>query len=289
MRRVIVAVVMGASVAAAPMAAQVRSALVEMLDTERAFAARAGVVGSKQAFLEYFADDAIDFDGDRVVAAKPEIAKQPDPPPGAALRWEPRLGAMSAAGDLGFLTGPVESINPARDNGRPRPALYASVWKRQADGQFRVVLDVGVPLQVPADFAPGFTDVGPVGRSTSQAGGPDAERSLRDADTTLTVEAHRGQAGAYAPWTGPATRLHRSGTPPPVGAAAIRAWLEFQPPYSSGATRGAVVAQSGDLGYTYGTYAWEGSAPQHGFYARVWTRDTGGNWHLILDVLQPQL
>ena len=65
--------------------------------------------------------------------------------------------------------------------------------------------------------------------------------------------------------------------------------LASQPPFTAGVTRGAVAARSGDLGYTYGTYAWAGTSPQHGFYARVWTRDTAGTWVLALDVLQPQL
>ena len=38
-------------------------ALTQMVEAERAFAARALVVGWKQAFLEYFADDAVGFDG----------------------------------------------------------------------------------------------------------------------------------------------------------------------------------------------------------------------------------
>ena len=36
-------------------------ALTQMIEAERAFAARALVVGWKQAFLEYFADDAVGF------------------------------------------------------------------------------------------------------------------------------------------------------------------------------------------------------------------------------------
>jgi len=44
--------------------------LVKMIDTERAFAARALVVGWKQAFLDYFSDDAIGFDDDQVGLAK---------------------------------------------------------------------------------------------------------------------------------------------------------------------------------------------------------------------------
>ena len=51
-----------------------------MVDTERAFAARAKVVGWKQAFLEYFADEAIGFDGEQTGSAKAQFRTLPDPP-----------------------------------------------------------------------------------------------------------------------------------------------------------------------------------------------------------------
>src|SRR5512132_2873791 len=56
------------------------SALDGMVRSEQRFAARALVVGWKQAFLEYFADDAIGFDGEQVAPAKELFRKQPDPP-----------------------------------------------------------------------------------------------------------------------------------------------------------------------------------------------------------------
>src|SRR5690242_21269201 len=48
----------------------VPDALSMMLHTERAFAARALTVGWKSAFLEYFADDAIGFQGTTAGFAK---------------------------------------------------------------------------------------------------------------------------------------------------------------------------------------------------------------------------
>ena len=49
----------------APTPAELPLSLTRMIDAERAFAARALVVGWKQAFLEYFADEAIGFDDGR--------------------------------------------------------------------------------------------------------------------------------------------------------------------------------------------------------------------------------
>jgi len=118
--------------------------LDDMVRTEQRFAARALVVGWKQAFLEYFADSASGFDGDQVVRATELFRKVPDPPKDLRLIWEPRYGDIASSGDLGYLTGPVRRSNPAANEGRPQHLIYASVWKHEANGSFRVVMDMGV-------------------------------------------------------------------------------------------------------------------------------------------------
>src|SRR5574339_404135 len=107
-----------------------------MIEAEKAFAARALVVGWKQAFLEYFAPDAIGFDEGQAGLAREQLAKAPDPPQYLQLIWEPRFGDIAASGDLGYLTGPVRNVLPSRDGGKPRYSNYMSVWKRQRDGPF---------------------------------------------------------------------------------------------------------------------------------------------------------
>ena len=77
-RAMLTAVVAALSLATA--SAQTAS-LDEMVGTERRFAARALAVGWKQAFLEYFADGAPAFDGDRVVSAQELFRHRPDPLP----------------------------------------------------------------------------------------------------------------------------------------------------------------------------------------------------------------
>src|SRR5687768_1639981 len=123
-----------------------------MVETERAFAARALIAGWKQAFLEYFADASVGFAGDAAGLARDQIAANPDPPKDHQLIWEPRFGDVAASGELGYLTGPSRDILPSRNNGRPRHAVYASVWKRQRDGTFKVVIDPGTNVPSAAPF-----------------------------------------------------------------------------------------------------------------------------------------
>ena len=271
----------------APRPGSGQAALNDMVRTEQRFAARALMAGWKAAFLEYFTDDAVGFDGERTIRAKDDFRAQPDPPKDLQLIWEPRYGDISASGDLGYLTGPVRSINPARDNGQPRHSIYASIWKRQPDGTFKVVMDMGVPTPAAVVFPKGFTRA-PHG--DAPAGGASADvatRSLRDADAALTAAERTGQVEAYRGHLAANARLHRPGVMPLVGEKAILACLASQPALASGDSRFAEAASSGDFGYTWGHYAINGTL-ERGFYVRAWTRGRDGMWRVALDVLQPQ-
>jgi len=86
-------------------------------------------------------------------------------------------------------------------------------------------------------------------------------------------------------------RLHRFAVMPVVGITAATAWLKTQPAYTAGEARFAEVAQSRDLGYTWGTYALAAAGntqAEKGFYVRAWTRAADGSWAVALDVTQPQ-
>jgi ketosteroid isomerase-like protein len=287
MRRALLMVAVVALIVSARVFAQ-NPSLTEMVRTEQMFAARALVVGWKQAFLEYFADGAVGFDGDDTAPATSLFRKQPDPPKGQRLIWEPRYGDIAASGDLGYLTGPVRNINPSRNNGQPRHSIYASVWKRQPDGVFKVVMDVGVSTPGPVPFSDGFTRAPRGDAYTGNASTERARRSLKDTDAALTNAARAGQADAYRGHLAEGARLHRQDVMPLVGQDAVLMWLTGQPGYASGESRFAETALSGDLGYTYGTYAMKGDSAEHGFYVRVWTRGRDGVWRVALDVLQPQ-
>jgi ketosteroid isomerase-like protein len=264
-----------------------------MADTERAFAARAMVIGWKQAFLEYFADSAIGFDGETAGSAKEQLRQVPDPPKDLQLLWEPRFGDVSADGELGWLTGPSTTINPARNNGAPRYGNYASVWKRQRDGAYKVVIDVGIPTPEAPPFPGGFTAAAQPDRFR---GGDGLDVKMRNqrlsaADGALNTSLLAGQAAAYRGHVTSEVRLHRPGLLPLTGSAAALTWLEGQPRYSAATTGFAEAAGSGDLGYTWGRYTLAAVAPamaEKGFYTRVWVRERTGGWKVALDVLQPQ-
>ena len=106
-------------------------ALTQMIEAERAFAARALVVGWKQAFL-----DASPTPRSGSTKAGRASARAGGEESGPAQRSAVDLGAAlrrrAASGELGYLTGPVKNILPSRNKGQPRHSNYFSVWKREA-------------------------------------------------------------------------------------------------------------------------------------------------------------
>ena len=275
-------------------------ALESMADAERDFAKRALVVGWKAAFLEFFSDSAIGYDGESVGLAKQQISANPDPPKDHQLLWEPRYGDVARSGELGYLTGPSRNILPSRNNGQPRHGVYASIWKRERDGTFRVVIDVGINTPRAATFAEGFTRA----PAANRFAGDLSERTppLATADSVLNSDLRTSAARAYRGRLAPGVRFHRPLTMPVLGEAAVLRFLATQPRYDQADSRFAESAQSGDMGYTWGTWsrrlppargrAAEGrpAAPssgrvESGFYTRVWVRDRTGQWKVVLDVL----
>jgi ketosteroid isomerase-like protein len=258
-------------------------ALVELADTERAFVQRAQEVGAKQAFLDYFADTAVGFDTGRPAPAKDAIRMHPDPPKDikALFWWEPRYGDIAASGELGWLTGPVRSARADRNNGAVRHGNYASIWKRQRDGTFKVVIDVGIDPTAEVPFPEGFTRAPLENRYTGHEIGPLAQSALLAADRALNNAARRSLADAYGAALAPAGRLHRNGRLPMQGRDIAIVWLRTQEPMTGAESLYAEAAQSADLGYTWGSY-------DSGHYVRVWVREASGAWRVALDVTQPK-
>ena len=261
--------------------------LQTMADTERAFAEAATQKGIRDSFLEYFAEDAVAFTPEPVSATARLRSRPARPFSELELRWEPRTGDVAASGELGWLTGPSTFIDHTTADAKPQPGNYLSVWRRQADGRWRVFIDVGSQPPAAVSFAPGFTRFPLASRYRGADSPEQSATALRTAESALNSKiGSGGAAAAYGEVTTAASRLHRSGFLPPIGAAAIRAWMAAHGGTATASTTTVATAQSGDLGYSYGTWV-SGAAPadRHA-YVRIWQRDASGAWLVTADVLQ---
>jgi ketosteroid isomerase-like protein len=70
--------------------------------------------------------------------------------PNVSLSWEPDRADIAASGDLGWTTGHYVSEVRGPDGALQRSeGLYVSIWRRQADGSWKVVMDLGNPTSPP--------------------------------------------------------------------------------------------------------------------------------------------
>lgn len=258
--------------------------LAAMADAERAFSRRATEATPRDAFIEFFADESVSFQPDPG-PARERLRKQPPPPPGRpAFTWEPRTGDIAASGDLGWLTGPVQYPQP---DGGVRHGCYFSVWKKQPDGSFRVILDVGVqpPGEVP--FAPGFVRAASRATGTPAGSRADAERNLLNADQSFSQAiAKDGAASAFRATMHPSARLHRNGALPMTTRDEAAAWLMAHAKAMTSEPLKSETGASGDLGYTWGKMTVTGADGKavDGYYVRLWTLGDGNRWQLVADV-----
>ena len=125
-------------------AADEREALMQAdRDFDRA-TAETGVEG----WVSYFAEDGQMFPaGAEIVSGRQAIREAMAPAfgnPEFSLRWKPLGADVSRAGDLGYTYGTYVARGPG-PQGEPaeRHGKYVSIWKKQADGSWKIVVDIG--------------------------------------------------------------------------------------------------------------------------------------------------
>ena len=107
-----------------------------------------------QGYLSYYADDAVEVpNGAPIIQGKVNIAKTMGflDDKNNQLTWAPVGADISASGDLGYTYGTYEFRSKDKD-GKPfvDHGKYTSIWKKQQDGSWKVVLDMGNASPEPA-------------------------------------------------------------------------------------------------------------------------------------------
>ena len=257
---------------------------MSLVETEMAFAGFTAENGVRDGFIMYAADDAIMFAPGPVNVKEYYAAQESNP---ALLTWEPKFAEISAAGDLGYTTGPWEF------RGFPDVVIpdvsgeYVTLWKLQPDSSYRFIIDVGVA------HGPHDTTV--------------RELTLREPETVDSYDnldlnrlkedlaqielgfsdeaAEDGAASAYATRIDETTRMYRPRSTPIIGVAPITGYLSEIEGTWTWTPLLTGVSQSGDLGYTYGVtrQAIDENTSEYSF-VRIWRRDETGHWLLAVDV-----
>lgn len=123
-----------------------------LLEVDRAFSRMAASGGVQQAFAHYLAVEAVALNPSEqpVLGRAAIVAGFEGIPDGYELSWDPVAGGISASGDLGFTWGRYVATIPTSDGKSvERYGKYVTIWKKQADGSWKAVLDGGNPNPAP--------------------------------------------------------------------------------------------------------------------------------------------
>jgi ketosteroid isomerase-like protein len=256
--------------------------LRSLIEAERSFARLSAETGMRTAFTTWLADDAIVFRPEPV-RGKERYANSPDIP--GMLIWQPEFADISAAGDLGYTSGPYEY----RQEGAGHPVdgygHYVSIWKTQLDGSWKVLIDVGISH--PAfDYDLQNTTLAvsnPKPKSITSASAYTFSLSQLDVAFSNTASA-AGYHKALKEHSSSAVRIYREGSFPFVGTDAVEEEIKGTTDWSPISSE---VSKSGDIGYTYGIAGARDTTLEKSSYLRIWKRETGGSWGLVLEITNP--
>lgn len=116
---------------------------IDLMDVDRKFSEYSIKHGMNAAFLKYIdekgvllKENSMPVEGLRNVK---ELYKNDDS--GVQLSWEPSFAAVAVSGELGYTYGTYDLWDKASDT--HSYGTYVSIWRKNAIGQWRFVLDTG--------------------------------------------------------------------------------------------------------------------------------------------------
>ena len=260
----------------------------EIVAAEQAFGVSVRSLGVRDGFLNWLAPTSVVFKPGPVMA----VAHHRKLAPGwtGLLAWHPVRAGISAAGDLGWSTGPWTWRRDSAQADADAQGEYMSVWRRQPDGRWKVVLDGGIGHPAPKGEESELTYAAPSPGARLGSRPLAARKSLYEADAGFAkTAAVEGIAGALRRYAAPDIIVLREGSKrlsgrtlalPAVAVSDSRAQLMSNAQY---------IADSGDLGYTYGSLV-DGPAasPDTSWYVHVWQRGPATPWQLAVQLVMPE-
>jgi ketosteroid isomerase-like protein len=247
---------------------------------ESAFAADSVRGDMRMAFLGHFAREGV-FVRNGWVNARDYFTPRPAPP--IVLDWHPAFVVVAQSGDLGLSTGPWKLTSRERPADPPATGEFCSVWQRDRDGQWRVIVDIGINHRDPARWQ------APLSARTVGAG--DVRPTVSFVDMEARFAAYSAELGlrrAYATYGSPAMHLLRQGSAPVAGRDAAIASPALQDERIEWTIEHGATSLAGDLAFARGHYA-AAAAPAKtlGDFLRVWEVERG-EWRILLDVTNPR-
>lgn len=256
-----------------------------MVDAERKFYQTGQEKGTRAAFLEFLAEDAIVF-RPGPVNGKEAWSKRPET--GLDLIWEPTFAVMARSADFGYDTGPAKWKANKSDPKFSGYGYFISVWKKQKDGSWKVALDCGGETPEPSGPTESLRTIANDKESKAKIDPEAARKKLAEAQQKFAEAAKADSGKAALAVAAEDIRVYRADRLPAIGLSAGGGRLLGQGKKIVVETLGGDMSRSGDLAYTYGKYSTvDVDAIEQGHYFQVWQTDASGAWKLVLDWQQP--
>jgi ketosteroid isomerase-like protein len=234
-------------VARAEMTAAVRA----IVEQERAFSAASVAKSTRDAFMEFLADDSLLF-RPGPVPGKMFVRNRPAPP--GKLVWAPAFADAASSEDIGYTTGPYEFRKAEMTETPTSWGHYLSIWRKQRDGSWKVEVELGISHE---KFPTAVADVKDVATPPASAGGDAKPGGAKPADAKPDAAKPAGAkpaattgapaaAGASKSATKPAAGTPASGAsanPPAAGAGAAPAANSAKPPAAGAGANPATLAK----------------------------------------------
>jgi ketosteroid isomerase-like protein len=132
---------------AATQAAEAR----RLLQTDRTFAAASLEQGTAAAFFANMTEDAVQLPANAApVQGRKRIRDRLDNLGAQVLDWTPQQAEVSRALDLGWTWGEWRLYRSAASKEVIARGKYLNVWKRGADGAWKLAADIGNQAEDPA-------------------------------------------------------------------------------------------------------------------------------------------
>lgn len=273
------------------MCAENNNPIDSLIQVEKQFCETSIKQGIRNAFLAYLTDDAIIFEP-RPVKGKPLYLERKKL--NAVLTWNPIFADISKAGDLGYTTGPFEYNKNDSDSSKVYYGHYVSIWRKQGDGNWKVVLDVGI--------SHAKINIDEVGFNNKQLSDPQifsasqvmdkkiAKMKIQENEQNFSIIAKsKGIIEALNKFASKKIRVYRDGQFPFVGLNNYEQFIQNRNITSTQQPDDVFVANSGDLGYCYGISKSFSDSSDKIFsnefaFLNIWKKQDDNNWRIVLNL-----
>jgi ketosteroid isomerase-like protein len=264
------------------------SAIFNMREAERHFAQASVIIGRNAAFVEYFADSSAIFT-DKWLTNGKQFFKDLKASP-VVLKWEPELMDISASCDFGISTGPWEAQEYRPNTAPIATGYFLTVWKKQKDGEWKVILDGGSTTPAISGSKRNFSF--PPGADKPVSNPPEINvelscKELLDREKQILEGWERSPLpSTYTEFLSPNVRIQFSGHLPTINVDTINSLIAHFDKNLTWKSSGSGAATSGDMGFTYGLLEIPGKPEViKGHYVRIWKRQPGADWKIVLEMM----